>query len=301
MEDIRFDGQVAIITGAGRGLGFSHAKLLGERGAKIVINDVSGAEEAAAQLKELGIEAVADSHDISKMESAQAIVDLAIEKFGRLDILVNNAGICRNYSIEDESYEDFDFVMKVNVYGSRNLCKAAFPIMKEQGYGRIINTSSAAGVYGIGNLHAYSVSKGAVYSMTRSLALAGEALGIKVNALVPTAATPMTLEAGVDEATVAWVKQNLPPEAVSPMVALLASKECPVNGKVFEGCGGRMNEVFMGTAIGMINEEGTPESLLRDWEYVVDKTDYLIIEDGLRASDPLALAFQKHAERKAQA
>lgn len=297
MEELRFDDQVAIITGAARGIGFAHAKLLGSRGAKLVINDVAGAFEAVERLKEMGIEAVGDDHDISLMENAQKIVDIAIQKYGKVDILVNNAGVNKADFIDQETEDKFDFIMKVNVYGSRNLCKAVYPYMKEQGYGRIINTTSNASMYGAGNLFAYSVSKGAVYGMTRSLALAGKEHGIMVNAIAPAAATIMALQDSgfsvTDEMILEQTRKAMPPEAISPIVAVLAHKDCQFSGKIFETCAGRVNEIFVGTTMGYHDPSFSPEVLLDNMDKIRDLKDFEIVEDMMAANALMERAIQR--------
>lgn len=302
MEQIRLDGQVVVITGAGRGLGYTYAKLLAERGAKLVINDINDAEKTVAELKEMGADAIADNHDISKKEGAEALIVKAVSEFGKLDVVVNNAGVCRNNLFEDEDDAVFDFIMKVNVYGSRNIALAAYKVMKEQGYGKIINTTSTAGLYGIVKMCAYSTSKGAIYGMTRCMAQEGAAYGIQVNAIAPGAATPMCLnDTGVDPSLADRVAAAMPPELVAPAIVYLASKECTFTGKIIESCAGRVSEAFMGTTIGFVDFQMTPESLAENWEDVVDKVGYHIIEEGLKADAPMMEAIAKQEAKKAKA
>ena len=297
MKELRFDGKVAIITGAGRGIGFAHAKLLGSRGAKLVVNDVKGAEAAVQQLQEMGIEAIADSHNIANMQDAQAIVDMAVKHYGKVDILVNNAGVNGAKTIEEENDDLYDFIMSVNVNGSRNMCKAVYDVMKKQGYGRIVNTTSNAAMYGAGNLFSYSVSKGAVYGMTRSLALAGKEHGILVNAIAPAAATIMAMQDSgfvvTDPEILKATEKAMPTEAISPIVAILAHEDCPTNGKVFETCAGRVNEIFVGTTMGYYDPTFSPEVLLEHLDDVRSQEDFAIVDDMMSANGLLEVAIKR--------
>ena len=282
MEELRFDGRVAIITGVGNtaGLGFAYAKLLGKRGTKIVATDIKIDDEVIEEIKNMGIEAIFEQADITKMPDVQKVVDSAVETFGKVDILINNAGACKNVTLDKEEESLFDFILKVNTYGSRNFCKAVLPIMMEQKYGRIINTTSSAGMYGLQECFAYSAAKGAVYGMTRSLAHWGKEYGIKVNAIAPSAATGMALSsAGMDEAIINIMKSAMPTDAVAPAVAILAHESCELTGRVLESAGGGTGEIFVGTTLGVISKENSPEFILENWDKMLDKNTYGIVDD----------------------
>lgn len=283
MEELRFDGRVAVITGVGNvhGLGFAYARLLGERGAKVVVSDLNVEDEVMEQLKEAGAEAVRVKCDVAKMADAQNLIDTAVKNFGRVDIVINNAGVCKFVTLDEEEEDLFDFTIKVNVNGSRNIIKAALPLMMAQHYGRIINTTSSAGMYGLGRSFAYSTAKGAVYGMTRSLAIWGEEYGIKVNGIAPSATTAGALN-GVDKATRdAMLASPIAPAACAPAVAYLAHEKCPVTGKILETAGGGTGEIFVGTTYGVMSVNNTPEFICENWDRVVDKGRYEVVWDVL--------------------
>jgi len=297
MEQIRFDNQVIIITGAGGGLGYTYAKCFAERGAKLVINDIKNAEKTVEEVKAMGAEAVADNSDISTYEGAKALIDKAVEAFGKIDVVVNNAGVCRSYLFEDEPFDVFDFIMKVNVYGTRNVSYHAYKVMKEQGYGKIINTTSTGGLFGLVRMGAYSASKGAVCALTRYLASEGEAYNIQVNAVAPGAATPMTLGSDTNTSVNPEVRQRvidtMPAELVFPVVALLARKECNITGRFFESCAGHVDEAYMASTVGFVDFKMTPESLLANWDIVTDQTDYHVYANGMNSQDGIPEAIEK--------
>lgn len=291
MEELRFDGRVAIITGVGNteGLGFAYAKLLGKRGAKIVVTDIKIEDKVIEEIKDMGIKAIFEQADITKMSDVQKVVDSAVASFGRVDILINNAGTCKNVTLDEEDESLFDFIQKVNVYGSRNFCKAVLPVMMEQKYGRIINTTSSAGMYGLKECFAYSASKGAVYGMTRSLAHWGKDYGIKVNAIAPSAATGMALSsAGMDEETLNIMKSSMPTDAVAPAVAIMAHESCELTGRVLESAGGGTGEIFIGTTLGIISRENSPEFIMENWDKMLDKNTYGIV-DNIYSPDSVPL------------
>jgi NAD(P)-dependent dehydrogenase (short-subunit alcohol dehydrogenase family) len=196
---IRLDGQVAIVTGAGQGLGRTHALALAERGAKIVVNDLgqengvsANAEAVATEIRDAGGEAIANGANVADFEQVQNMVRQTLDEWGRVDILVNNAGILRDKSFLKMAMEDFRLVIDVHLMGSANCCKAVWEIMREQGYGRIILTSSSTGLYGNFGQTNYGAAKMAMVGIMNTLHLEGAKYNIRVNCLAPTAGTAMT-------------------------------------------------------------------------------------------------------------
>ncbi len=245
MAELRYDGRVAVITGAGGGLGRGYALLLASRGAKIVVNDLggtfdgSGASETAAQkvvdeIKAAGGEAVPNYNSVSDWEGAQGIIKTAVDAFGKVDILINNAGILRDKSIlKMEIEEDYKKVVAVHLDGTFFCTKAAFPIMRENNYGRIVSTASAAGAYGNFGQANYGAAKLGIAGMMNCIKQEGAKYNILANTLIPVAGTRMT-------ATVLppAVLEKLKPEYVAPMVAWMVSEECDVSGNIFVAGGG---------------------------------------------------------------
>ncbi len=228
-----FSGKVAIITGAGGGLGRSHALALAARGARVVVNDMGGsvngsggadtaAAKVVAEIVELGGEAIADHCDITDVDAVAAMVATAVDKWGRVDILINNAGILRDKSFIKAELDDFRKVIDVHLMGSVICSKAVWPHMVEQNYGRILMTTSASGIYGNFGQANYGAAKSGVVGLMNVLAIEGERKGIRVNSLAPTAATRMT-EDLLDEKTLAL----LAPESISPGALFMVSDDAP--------------------------------------------------------------------------
>ena len=232
-ETIRFDGQVAIVTGAGQGLGRAHALGLAARGAKVVVNDLgspnaaggiasASAEQVAREIRARGGDAVADGADVTQFSQVDAMAKRALERWGRIDILVNNAGILRDKTFLKMDLADFRLVMEVHVMGSVHCTKAVLPYMRERGYGRIVMTSSASGLYGNFGQANYGAAKAALVGLMNVLDLECRRYGIKVNVLAPTAATAMT--AGLIDAA---ALEALRPEWVTPGLLYLVSENAP--------------------------------------------------------------------------
>lgn len=287
---LRFDDRVAIVTGAGHGLGRSHALLLAERGAKVVVNDLGGALDGtgasagpAADVVELiqknGGQAVASTDNVATPEGAQAIVRSAIDAFGRIDIVVNNAGILRDKSFGKMTIEEFDAVLAVHVRGSYLVSQAAYPFMKEAGYGRVVNTSSPAGLFGNFGQANYSTAKMGLVGLTKTIGIEGARSGIKANAIAPIAWTRMT-----ESLLPAEFEAKFTPERVSALVAYLVHDSCEVTGEVFSVGGGKVARVFVAEGPGWKSDEFTPEGLAANWDAVMAEQPYVLTaSDSMKA------------------
>jgi len=254
---VRFDNRVAIVTGAGNGLGRSHALLLASRGAKVVVNDPGGAVDgkggntAAAdkvvdEIKVAGGVAVANYDSVADAKSAANIVKTAVDSFGTVDIVVNNAGVLRDKTFHNMTTDDFDFVVKVHFLGTAYVTHAAWPILRAKAYGRIVVTSSNSGIYGNFGQSNYGGAKLAVVGFMNALRLEGQKYNILMNALAPIAATRMT-----GDIMPAPVLERLNPEFVSPMVAYLCSEQCQRTGDIWSAGGGAFARIEYREAEGL--------------------------------------------------
>ncbi len=241
MAEVKFDGKVAIVTGAGAGLGRSHALLLASRGAKVVVNDLGGAMDGSGssstpaqkvvdEIKAAGGEATPDYNNVL---DGDKVVKTAIDAYGKVDIVVNNAGILRDISFIKQTEEDWEKVLKVHLYGSWSVTKAAFPIMREQKYGRIVMTTSAAGLFGNFGQTNYSAAKLGIVGLANTIKLEGAKYDIKVNTIAPIAGSRLT-----ETVMPPNLVEALKPEFVSPLVALLCSDQCPDTGGIYAVGGG---------------------------------------------------------------
>jgi len=275
VAQIDYDGRVAIVTGAGGGLGRSHALLLASRGAKVVVNDLGGSrdgsgggsEMADAVVQEIidaGGEAVANYDGVHTWEGGQAIVQTALERFGRVDVVINNAGILRDTSFAKLEEPQLDLVVKVHLYGAFHVARAAWNHLKEQGYGRIVNTTSGSGLYGNFGQSNYSAAKMGQVGLTRTLAIEGAKYGITANVIAPVAASRMT-----EDIMPPQLLEKLEPEYVSPLVAYLASESCTESGKIYSVGGGYMARVAILEGEGATFEGvPTPEDVADQWSEV---------------------------------
>jgi len=280
---IRLDGQVAIVTGAGQGLGRTHALALAERGAKIVVNDLGGARDgtgnsnAAAQsvveeIQAAGGEAMANGANVADPEQVRAMVASVMDYWGRVDILVNNAGILRDKSFLKMPLEDFRAVLDVHLIGTVNCTHAVWPIMREQAYGRILFTSSSSGIFGNFGQSNYGAAKTGMIGLMNVLKLEGSKSGVKVNAIAPIALTRMT------EDVFGEFMAAFDPEAVSPVVAYFASEECSVSGEIWSVGGGQVSRFFVALAHGYFKHPGRDGRLTI--EDIVDNLEDIRSEDG---------------------
>ena len=280
--ELGFDGKVAIITGAGGGLGRQHALLLASRGALVVVNDLggaldgSGSDKGAAQkvvdeIVDLGGVAVADTNSVSTPEGGAAIVKSAVDAYGRVDIVINNAGILRDKSFHNLTPDLMNPVFDVHLKGAFHVTQPAFVLMREQGYGRIISTSSAAGVFGNFGQANYGAAKMGLVGFMRVLAVEGAKYNIKANSIAPLALTRMTesLFSGA-------MAEKLQPELISPIVAFLAHEDCPVSGEVYSVGGGRVARVFIGETPGYFNANLTMEDVRNNFEQIRNEEGYIV-------------------------
>jgi NAD(P)-dependent dehydrogenase (short-subunit alcohol dehydrogenase family) len=287
---LRFDDRVAIITGAGHGLGRAHALLLAERGAKVVVNDLGGAVDGsgasagpAAEVVDLitknGGQAIASADNVATPEGAAAIVGAAVEAFGKVDVLVNNAGILRDKSFGKMTVEDFDSVIAVHLRGSYLVSRAVYPHMKEAGYGRIVNTSSPAGLFGSFGQANYATAKMGLVGLTKTLGIEGARNGIRANAIAPVAWTRMT-----ESILPAEYEDKFTPERVSALVAYLVHESCAASGEVFTVGGRRVARAFVAEGPGWKADELTPEGLAENWDSVMAEQPYVLtVNESMQA------------------
>lgn len=277
-DEIRFDDRVAVITGAGGGLGRAHALLLASRGAKVVVNDLGGsmdgvggdatpAQKVCDEIKAAGGEAVPNYDSVSEWDSAQNIIKTAIDTWGKVDILINNAGILRDKSIMKMEILDWDLIMAVHLSGTFFCSKAAFPHMREAGYGRILSTSSAAGIYGNFGQTNYGAAKMGIAGMMLSLKLEGAKYNIKANTLVPVAGTRLTATVMPPQ-----VVEMLKPEFVSPIAAYAVSEACQDSGQIFVAGAGYFSRAAIVEGPGVFFDDAaavTPDDIAAKWADIV--------------------------------
>ncbi len=301
-DDVKFEGKVAIVTGAGAGLGRAHALLLGSRGAKVVVNDLGGAMDGSGdgsntpaqkvcdEIKAAGGEAVPDFNDVA---NGDKIVKTAVDNFGTIDIVINNAGILRDVSFLKQTDNDWDLVLKVHLLGSRNVTKAAFPIMREKKYGRIVMTTSAAGLFGNFGQTNYSAAKLGILGLANTLQIEGAKYNIMTNTIAPLAGSRLT-----ETVMPPNVVEALKPEFVSPLVGLLCSDKCPGSGGVYAVGGGFFAKVAIlhgkGTFLD-IDKEITPEDVLGAWKEITNMEGAKEFKNAMEAGMP---AFQKIMAKK---
>jgi NAD(P)-dependent dehydrogenase (short-subunit alcohol dehydrogenase family) len=305
MENLRFDGRVAIVTGAGRGIGFEHARLLASRGARVVVNDrgvgMDGrggddepARRAAEEIVADGGSVVADTSDISTEEGTTHLVETALEAFGRLDVLINNAGIYNTDEFPDIDLSDLRRHLDVHVVGSFLTVRACWPHMVAGGYGRIVLTTST-GALGMRSLTSYGTAKAAVIGLTRALSAVAAGAGgdIKVNALAPMANTRMMSARELHGAD-PDPEPERHPALVAPMAAVLAHETCPVQGEVLMAGMRRYSRLFLAETDGYVHDglDVSPEVLIEQWDTICDPSGHETVEstDSWVARNSRALA-----------
>jgi NAD(P)-dependent dehydrogenase (short-subunit alcohol dehydrogenase family) len=304
-NDLRFDERVAVITGAAGGLGKQYALLLASRGARIVVNDTGGsvtgdgsngqaATAAAEEIRRRGGEAVADSNSVTTPEGGEAIIDTALHTWGRVDIVINNAGIVRDAPFEDMTAERLEPLVDVHLKGAFYVTRPAWKVMREQRYGRVVNTCSAAGILGAERMSNYGAAKTGLIGFTRVLAAEGADHNIKVNAVAPIAYTRM-LAHSVDGATgqqavendvaaravlddlVGQYLQKLDPALVAPVAAFLVHRECPVSGEIYTVGAGHVARFFIGRTKGFYRPGLSIEDVRDHLDEIRDEAGYTVL------------------------
>lgn len=273
---IRFDGRVAVITGAGGGLGRAHARLLAARGAAVVVNDLGGnvagtggdasaAERVVAEITAAGGQALANHDDIATPAGAQRLAEAALAQFGRIDVLVNNAGILRDKTLAKMEPADFEAVVRVHLLGSAWCSRAVLPAMQRQQYGRIVMTTSAAGLYGNFGQSNYGAAKLGIVGLMNSLKLEAARHGILVNTVAPVALTRMT-----EGLPLANLMKDATPERVAAGVAFLASEACMLSGVVLAAGAGYFSTVRIVEGLGVhaAADEVSPEFVAAHWDRI---------------------------------
>jgi NAD(P)-dependent dehydrogenase (short-subunit alcohol dehydrogenase family) len=266
LAELRFDDRVAVVTGAGRGLGRAYARLLASRGARVVVSDTGGAisgenpdasvaEAVAKEITASGGEAVACTESVATAEGGRAIIAAALDRYGRIDILIHNAGNNRYAPLTEMTYEDFDAVLDVHLRGAFHVVRPAFPLMCRAGYGRVVLTSSIGGLYGAQHVANYAAAKAGLIGLSNVVAVEGAAHGVRCNAIVPAALT--RLAEGLD--TSAYPPMG--PELAAPAAAWLAHESCPLSGEMLVTIAGRVARAFIAETPGVYRPSWTIEQV----------------------------------------
>ena len=292
MGEMRFDGRVALVTGAANGLGRAYAHLLAARGARVVVNDVGAgldgagasdlpAKKVVEEIKAAGGQAVADAHSVGEQAGADAAVRAAVKAFGRLDIVVNNAGYGASCPFAKYPTDKFRRLVDVSFMGAVWISQAAWPHMERARYGRIVNTSSAS-VYGLPGNSAYGAAKAAILGLTRAIALEGAECGIKCNAISPSAAT-RGVAAFPESEVKTFLTAYLPPERAAVAVGYLAHEECSITGECIVSGGGRIARMFIGQTYGVVDPDITIEGLRDNLGKIMDTGKFEILKSNTEA------------------
>ncbi len=288
MNELRFDDRVAVVTGAGRGLGRSYALLLASRGAKVVVNDTGAsltgdgadtgpADEVVREIEAAGGKAVACTESVATGAGGRAIIQAALDHYGRVDIVVHNAGTVRRAPLTDMSYEDFDAVLDVHLRGAFHVVRPAFPFMRAAHYGRIVLTSSIGGLYGNHDIANYAVAKAGVIGLSNVVALEGAADDVKCNVIVPSAVTRMA--EGLD--TSAYPPMR--PDQVAPVVGWLAHQSCSITGEMLIAVAGRVARAAVAESPGVYRPSWSIEDVRDNLDSIRDTNAPLIfpvVPDG---------------------
>ncbi|GAB3616887.1 SDR family oxidoreductase [Okibacterium endophyticum] len=274
-----FDGQVAVVTGAGAGMGREHALLLAHEGAAVVVNDLSPtAHEVVDEIISAGGRAVVSMHDVSDPGQAKALIGAALSEFGGLHMVVSNAAVIRNVPFREMDFDTFDRVMKVNAYGAFNVVNAAWPHLEDQGYGRIVMVSSSSAWVSQPLIAHYAASKGAVLGLAKTLAVEGAEHGITVNVLAPGAFTGMS-GAMEDETARKQSETMMPARLVAPVVGWLLRRDNVLNGQIIEAAAGRAALNFVGSTRGHWNKDLTIADLVANGDRVLDRDGFAVLDD----------------------
>jgi NAD(P)-dependent dehydrogenase (short-subunit alcohol dehydrogenase family) len=296
MSDLEFSDQVAVVTGSGGGLGRSYAMELAHRGARVVVNDYGGATDGVGsndsvaggvveEIRALGGEAIANADSVATVEGGKRLIDAALEAFGRIDILINNAGILRDRSLLKLEPEDLEAVLDVHLRGAFNVTKPAYQQMRAQGYGRVLFTTSASGLYGNFGQANYAAGKTGLLGLSNVLAIEGASAGITSNVITPIARTRLT------EELLGPMADSLGPEHVAPLAVYLVSRACSVTQQVFVAGAGWYARAFVGQTPGWIAERGrtaTAEDVRDNLALISDEKGYVVPTD---ANDAAAAIF----------
>ncbi|MDH5670509.1 MAG: SDR family oxidoreductase [Myxococcales bacterium] len=277
---VSFEGKVAIVTGSGAGLGKAHALELARRGAKVVVNDLGGSVDGSGgssdaanavveEIKAAGGEAIANGASVSDRVGAESIVKDALDAFGRVDILINNAGILRDKTFAKMGLDDFEAVVSVHLIGSAYCTKAVWPVMREQGYGRIVMTTSSSGLYGNFGQSNYGAAKLGLVGLMNTLKLEGQKNNVRVNTIAPVAGTRMTENLGIPEE----LFNRLKPELVTPAVLFLCSEDAPT-GTIVEAGAGYYSKVHIVEGKGVkLGDNVSVEDVAANWEKISDMSE----------------------------
>jgi NAD(P)-dependent dehydrogenase (short-subunit alcohol dehydrogenase family) len=289
MSGLRLDGRVAAVTGAGRGIGRAYALLLGQLGARVVVNDLGGsttgsgggpgpADEVAAQIQAAGGAAVANYGDVSTVDGGTSVIDTAIEHFGGIDIVVNNAGNMVWASLPEATIETIDAHWAVHVRGSFNTLHAAWPYFTEQDYGRVILTTSV-GMFGLMDNIGYAIAKASMIGMAKSLTVGREDANININCIAPNAMTRLAARTEEEQAQLPPPAAEMDPANVAPMVAYLAHESCTVSGEVYVAGFGRFARLFVGVTPGYLQpgrSGATIDDVAANWAKINDEAGYYV-------------------------
>ncbi|GAA6173491.1 SDR family NAD(P)-dependent oxidoreductase [Colwellia sp. KU-HH00111] len=304
---INFEGKVAIVTGAGNGLGRSHALELARRGAKVVVNDLGGArdgsgasseasQEVVGLIEAMGGEAISHGANVANFDEVQDMVQQTMDKWGRVDILINNAGILRDKSFSKMSIDDFKLVLDVHVMGSVNCTKAVWDIMREQNYGRIVMTTSSSGMYGNFGQSNYGAAKMAVLGLMNTLVLEGAKNNVFVNALAPTAGTRMTEDLMPEE-----IIKAFSPEAVTAGMLTLCDENAPNRFILCAGAGGYSSaNIFETEGCFIPQPSQNPETVREHWDTLTAQDNQATMSSGSKQGEKFvmkAMAFMKSQQK----